>query len=442
MVFFQVADLSNSIILYNNFAVNNNLPTWQLRQTIFTLRLEKEGKRVPGANCFKCSKQFGVKTVHDQRYQGGLWAALFLILLLPFLFLRSGMGSTALTLPVLGLKASIPRAQPVWEYYGQADRIPCWLGGKLTKQQLISEDNPSVLVALDAAGAVLWEEENDAKFKAVSDGENMVLATDSGQVTVFASEQGVRWSEATGWAVQALALATEGEVAIAQGPVLEGPSNLLERVRLYSSQGELLHEHLLRNNSVILLLPTQEAWVLSSVTLAEDQPRGQLIGLTAELTEATTLWHSREIIHALAVGDRGIAAAAGNNISIFPFDDEDYRIELKDPVSDLAWTPGGELAVIQAGDSPLAPAKLTLLSAGGEKIWQRRLKSSARALAVRHEEVLAADQNIVYSFSLSGDTNWCYESPTPVRGLYPLAEKKEVVVTTMGNHLLLLEPPD
>ncbi|HHT69943.1 MAG TPA: hypothetical protein GX016_00005, partial [Firmicutes bacterium] len=56
--------------------------------------------------------------------------------------------------------------------------------------------------------------------------------------------------------------------------------------------------------------------------------------------------------------------------------------------------------------------------------------------------VLVADPNIVYSFSVDGDLNWCYESPAAIKGLYPLADEKEVVVTTYGNHLLLLEPPD
>lgn len=381
--------------------------------------------------------------VQDHRYQGGLWAALFLILLLPFLFIRSGVGHPTLSLPVWGLKASLPRARLVWEYYGQADHIPCWLGGELIQQQLITEAAPGMLAAVAADGAVLWTEEAPGPFKVLSDGRQLLLAADSGQVTKFISEQGVLWSEATGWDVQALALAPDGKLALAQGPVLEEQSNLLERVRLYSPDGDLLAEHIFRNNSVIrLAAASKDNWVVSTVTLTAETPQGQLARLTTEPGSTRLLWQSADIIHALAVGTRGLAAAAGDKVYVAPWDSEPYTIQPKHPAADLAWTPGEALAVIQAGDSPLAPARLILMTTGGERIWQRRLKGSCRALVVRGDEVLVADPNIVYSFSVDGDLNWCYESPAAIKGLYPLADEKEVVVTTYGNHLLLLEPPD
>lgn len=380
--------------------------------------------------------------MHEQRYQGGLWVALFLILLLPFFFLRTGSGYLTPAMPVLGLKASLPRAQLAWEYYGQAGHVPCWAGGGLVKKQLIMGDAPAVLVALAADGAVLWQEETFAPFKAISNGRQILLAADNGQVSEFSCEQGLLWSEATGWVTQALTLASEGEVAVAQGPVLENESNLLERVRLYSAQGELLAEHRLRNSSALCIVDTPGAWLVSSVILAQDQPRGQLLRLTASQTETQTLWHSEDMIHALVAGNQGVATAAGNKVHIVPLEGTAYDIQLKNTVLDLAWGPDEFLAVIQAGDSPLAPGYVALLTGSGDIIWQRRLRGPCRALAVRGDEVLTADNSTVYAYSIKGDINWCYESKAPLQGIYPLADKKEVVVTTVGKHLLLLEPPD
>jgi hypothetical protein len=383
-----------------------------------------------------------VNGVRDQRYQGGLWAALFLILVLPVLFWGSAGGSPRLSLPVIGLKTAWPRAEEVWQYFGQAGEIPCWLGGLLTENQLIAGDTPAKIVAIGSDGSILWTEESPVPFKAVSTGDRLLLATDQGQVSSFQADRGVVWSEATMWPIQALALDSKGQAAVAQGPMLEGQVNLLERVRLYNLAGELQSEQLLRNSSALNLVPDAGNWLLSIVLLSSDTPQGQILRLTPGGSEAKVLWRSPDIIQALAVGTEGIAAGAGNRVHIMDRRDQTHDILLKNSVPDVSWVTNNMLAIVEAGDLPQAAAHIALISTRGDKIWRRRLKGPCRSLAIRGEEILAADPNIVYSFSLQGDINWCYESPTLLEGIYPLAEKKEVVVTTAGNHLLLLEPPD
>lgn len=380
--------------------------------------------------------------MRDHRYQGGLWAALFLILLLPVLFWGSGDEYPRLALPVLGLKAAWPRAQARWQYYGQAGEVPCWLGGPLTEDQALTSPTPGKIAAIGSDGSILWIEESLAPFKALSNGHKLLVATDRGQVSSFQGERGVLWSESTNWPAQALALGAEGEAAVAQGPMLEGQANLLERVRLYKAGGELQLEQLLRNSSALTLVPSGADWLLSTVMLSQDQPQGQLLKLMPGQSEVKALWRSPDIIQALTVGPEGTAVAAGNRLHLIAPSGEAHDIQLKNPVPDLAWTKEGTLAVVEAGDSSLAAAHITLITTRGDQIWRRRLKGPCRSLAVRDEEILVADQNIVYSFSLKGDINWCYESSAPLQGLFPLAEKKEVVVTTVGNHLILLEPPD
>ncbi|MGI6129592.1 MAG: PQQ-binding-like beta-propeller repeat protein [bacterium] len=380
--------------------------------------------------------------MRDHRYQGGLWAALFIILLLPFLFLDAGSGNPRLARPVLGLRSTWPRAQEVWQYFGQAGELTCWLGGPLTKSQLLAGDDSDKVVAIASDGSVLWTEESSASFKAVSDGCQLLLATDKGQVSSFEAKQGIQWSESSKWPVQALAVGCEGRAAVAQGPMVEGDANLLERVRLYEAGGGLISEHLLRNSSALTLIPGTNGWFLSTVMLVQDQPQGQLLQLTPGKPEAKALWRSPDIIQAFAVGTHSIAAAVGNKVYIVSTSGEVSDFELKGQVPDVVWVDNETLAVVEAGDSPLAVAYITLASTGGNKLWRKGLKGPCRSLAVRDEEILVADPNIVYSFSLEGDVNWCYESSTPLQGIFPLADRKEVVVTTVGNHLILLEPPN
>ena len=378
--------------------------------------------------------------IMDQRYRGGFWAALFLILLLPLLFVGSGRNFPGLGLPVRGLRGSVPKARLVWEFYGGKDQIPVWLGGPLAKQQPVTEDSPGVLVAVAADGNGLWSEKMSTPFTAISDGEQLIVASKTGQLTKFIPTQGALWSVNSDWETQTLVLALDGQIVVAQGPILEGQSNLLERVCIYDANGNLVAEHVFRNNSVIDLDISADNVFVSTINLAQDVPSRQLFSLAVESAATQLLWQNEEIIFTMAAGSGGIAAAAGDIIYLSPAEGEDSTIKMDYPVTQLAWAPGGMLTAIEVGTKPTA-ATLLLMESNGKRCWQQSLKGDFRALVVRGDEIIAADSHVVYCYSGQGNLKWCYQSPAAIKGLHPLAAGKRVVVTTMGNHLLLLEPP-
>lgn len=377
----------------------------------------------------------------NHRYQGGLWAALFLILLLPLLFIKSGIGHPLFNLPVRRLSGSLPRARLVWEYYGKDNHIPCWLGGKLVTQQQITADASGTLVAVDADGTTLWKEEITDPFTAASDGRQLILAPKNGQVMKVVPDRGVLWSEATGWETQFLVLSAEGMIALAQGPIVEEQANLLERVRFYSDEGEFLVEHAFRNNSIIRMAFKPARLAVSSINLAGEMPQGQVFDLAPDSTDCKLLWKDREIVHALAVGNSKMAAAAEDKIFLVDQSGKSHIIKLGQRVADLAWAGDEKLAVAKGGDLPSAAGQVVLISTDGEQKWQQRLKGACRFLVAREDEILAADANIVYSYSIRGDLNWCYESPAIIKGLYPQVKDPKVVVASGENHLQLIEPP-
>ena len=377
----------------------------------------------------------------SERHVSGLWAALFIILLLPFLFLRQGGESLLLNAPALGLPASLPRADVVWEYQGGPQEAPLWLGGPLLGCQIVLRESAGTLVAVSVEGSALWREEAGAGPPAVTGGREVLFAAPGGGVVKRGGKNGVSWADHSDWPVQLLTLAPDGRAAVVEGPLAEGSANLMERVRLYAPDGSMLGEYVLRNASALKIEPAGEGWFLSTIGLSSTPRGARLLALTREGRSARTLWEQEEVIQAVAHHPAGMAAASGRRLKFFPQVGTGWEVELANPVSHLAFTADGCLLAVEAGGSGAAPARLTLLTSQGKKAWQRRLRGPCRGLFSRGGTVLVADTRLVYALDGEGRLQWCYEAPAPIAGFAPLAAGDEVVVATEGQRLILITPP-
>lgn len=375
----------------------------------------------------------------SERHVGGLWAALFIILLLPFLFLRQGGESLSLRAPALGLPSPLPRARVIWEYQAGPEEVPLWLGGPLLGCQPVLRQSAKALVAVSLEGGRLWREQA-GKSLAATNGREMLFVAPGGEL-VKKGEDGVFWATHSDWPVQLLTLARDGRAAVVEGPVVEGSTNLMERIRLYAPDGSVLGEHVLKNASALKIEPAAEGWFLSAIGLGSTPHGARLLVLTRDGQNARTLWEQEEVIQAVAYHPAGTAAASGRRLKFFPSAGTGWELELTNPISHLAFTADGQLLAVEAGSSGAAPARLTLFTSQGKRAWQRRLRGPCRGLFSRGDTVLVADQRVVYGLDAAGHLEWGYEAPDPIAGLSPLAAQDEVVVVTEGNRLILVAPP-
>lgn len=382
-----------------------------------------------------------MKRLASDRHKSGLWAALFIILLLPFLFLRQGGGSLSLLAPALNLSSAVPRATVLWDYQGGRDEVPLWLGGPLLGAVSKDAGNAATLVALGLDGGVLFREEFAGGFQVVTNGQAALLRAESGRVTLLGKSGAPLWADPSDWPVQTLALAPDGRAAVVQGPLTEGAGNLIERVRFYHKDGRVAGEYLLRNASALKVIPSEEDWLLSIVGLGTGVTKARLIRFTASTARAEELWRAPELIRTLAVSASAVAAASGQTVRLLWADGRSRDIEFVNPVSHLFWTAAGQLVMAESGASSAAPGRVTLLVPTGKKLWQRRLRGPCRGLLVRADEVLVADTHQVYALDLAGRLKWCYQSSLPLESLAPLAGRNEVILHAEGDRLLLIQPP-
>lgn len=377
----------------------------------------------------------------SERSNSGLWAALFIILLLPLLFLRQGGQSISLSAPHLGLPPSLPRARTVWDYQAGAREVPVWLGGALLGQQAAEGAAPAVLVAVSAQGEVLWREEVSQGFTAVTNGREVLVADQGGRLLLLNARGAPVWAQPSACPAQVLALSPRGHAAAAEGPLAEAPGNLLERVRFYDRSGTALGEYPLRNSSALALLPSADGWLLSTVALGSRETESTLAALNEDGTRFRTFGRSADLIQAVASGPEGVAAAGGRRVQIFLRTGEAKELSFTNPVSHLAWAADGRLLVVEGGGSGAAPARLSLLGPDTRRVWQRRLRGPCRGLYSRTGLILVADTSLVYALTPEGDLKWCYEAPATVKTLAPLAESAGLVVELERGRLQLVEPP-
>jgi len=376
----------------------------------------------------------------SERHVGGLWAALFIILLLPLLFLRQGGESLSLRAPALGLPASLPRAGVIWEYQAGPEEVPLWLGGPLLSSQAVLRESAGALVAISVEGSVLWREEAGKGPAAVTSGREVLFAGPGGDVVKRGRDR-ASWTAHSNWPPQLLSLAPDGRAAVVEGPVAEESANLMERIRFYAPDGSILGEHVLGNASALKIEAAGEGWFLSTIGLGSTPRSARLFVLTRDGQSARALWEQEEVIQAVAYHPTGTAAASGRRLKFFPQAGTGWEVELANPVSHLAFTADGQLLAVEAGSSGAAPARLTLFTSQGKRPWQRRLNGPCRGLFSRGDAVLVADERAVYGLDSAGRLTWVYESPDPVAGFAPLAGREEVVVLTQGNRLILVAPP-
>jgi hypothetical protein len=371
--------------------------------------------------------------------KSGLWAALFIILLLPFLFLRQGAGSLSLAAPRLGLPASIPRANVLWDFQGSETELPVWLGGPLLGSQYLAAMSPTTLVALDQEGKPLWREEVPSGFKVQNNGKELLLALSSGQITLF-DAAGVVWGRPSVWPAEALALASDGRAAVVRGPVLEGTGSLIEEVSFFTPSGAVIGEQVLRNTSSLKLTPAASGWLIATVGLGSRDTKARLSLLTDKGERAREIWSSPELIQTFSAQGEWIAAAGGSLVHLSLSEGESHDLELTNPASHLAWTQDGNLLVAESGGTASAPSRVTLLAPTGKKLWQRRLRGPCRGLFIREDTVLVADNEFVYALGRNGKPVWCYEAPINIEHLLPLAVGDQVLLQLDSNRLLLLVP--
>jgi hypothetical protein len=304
----------------------------------------------------------------------------------------------------------------------------------------VLREGAGVLVAVSVEGSVLWRGEAGKSLAATS-GCEALFVEPAGDL-VKKGETRVFWATRSDWPVQLLSLAPDGRAAVVEGPVAEGLTNLMERVRLYAPDGSMLGEHVLRNASALKIEPAGNGWFLSTIGLGSTPRGARLLVLTAEGQSARALWEREEVIQAAAYHPTGMAAASGRRLKFFPRAGTGWEVELTNPVSHLAFTADGQLLAVEAGSSGAAPARLTLFNSQGKRAWQRRLRGSCRGLFCRSDTVLVADQYAVYGLDEAGRLKWGYEAPDKIVGFYPLAAQDEVVLVTEGNRLILVAPPE